>query len=162
MKFKLSITLFIVCGVFNAFAQADSGNDHDHGHHSHHHNEIAIANSVVYLLTEKDIAYGLHIHYTRILIGSLGLGVGYEKIFDDHKHNTIGVIVNYRIKDNLSFAVSPGIAFSKDERKGKLALHLESAYEFQIKNFHLGPSVEYSFDSDEQHLSIGLHLGYGF
>lgn len=162
MKLKLLLTLLIVFGVLNSFAQADSHSDHDHGHHGHHSNEIAIANSVVYLLTEKEYAYGMHLHYTRKLIGDLGLGVGYEKIFDDHSHNTFGLIANYRVKDNLSFAISPGISYSKGERKGKFAMHFESAYEFQIRDFHLGPSIEYSFDSDEQHLSIGLHVGYGF
>jgi hypothetical protein len=67
-------------------------NEHDH-YHDHHKNEIGIANAPVYFLKEKVVAYGLHLHYVRTVKDSkFGIGLGYEHIFDEHRHITLGVV----------------------------------------------------------------------
>ncbi|NQY66533.1 MAG: hypothetical protein HRT72_02255 [Flavobacteriales bacterium] len=60
--------------------------------------------------------------------------MGYERIFDEHLHSTIGIVTSYRPFDGLSINVSPGITF---EGTGDInpALHIETAYEWEIYNF---------------------------
>lgn len=144
------------------FAQATDQHD-DHEHHLHHKNEIGVANSPVYFIKENVFAYGLHIHYTRTLSDSkFGLGVGYERIFDEHKHNTIGLVASYRLNEKISLNVSPGLTFEDGNSGSSFALHLEASYEFEINNFHLGPNLEFAYDPEDFHISLGLHLGFGF
>lgn len=41
-------------------------------------------------------------------------------------------------------------------------MHFEISYEFEFANFHIGPAMELAYDPEDFHLSLGLHLGYGF
>ena len=135
----------------------------DINNHEHHKNEIGVANSLVYFVQEKVFAYGLHIHYVRNIPKSkFGIGLGYERIFDEHKHNTIGFVAAYRPIENLSFNVSPGLSFEDGGEELGFAMHLETSYEFEIKNFHLGPAFEFAYDPRDIHISLGIHIGYGF
>jgi len=82
------------------------------------------------------------------------MGLGYERIFDDHKHQTIGIVGTYRPVNLLSINVSPGLTFeNNDASELRFALHLESSYEFELGNFHLGPVLEFAYDP---HQSYGL------
>lgn len=132
--------------------------------HSHHKNEIGIANSPVFLLKEKEFAYGLHLHYIRNIHHSkFGIGLGYERIFDDHKHNTIGIVGSYNPVDRVFVNISPGISFEDNAHSGvNFAFHLETTYDFEFKNFHLGPALEFAYGKEDYHISIGLHVGFGF
>jgi hypothetical protein len=144
-------------------AQDDHHHDHDIDHHEHHRNEISIANSAVYFLKEKEYAYGLHAHYVRNIHNSaFGFGVSYERVFDEHKHNTIGIVASYRPVNRFALSLSPGIAFEDTGSHASLALHIEATYEFPLGDFHIGPLVEFAMDNEDQHLSFGIHLGYGF
>lgn len=161
------ILLFITMAFSsNSFAQKNAkANEHQHEHplHEHHRNEIGIANSPVYFLKEKSISYGMHIHYVyNIPKSKFGVGLGYERIFDEHKHNTFGIVGTYRPIERLCLNVSPGLTFEADSTKPLFALHLESSYEFEIGNFHIGPAFEFAYDPEDYHLSLGLHVGYGF
>lgn len=163
-----TIFYIILFFAFNSLFAQNNVNDslhNGHGHeHEHHKNEMGIANSPVYLLHEKNFCYGLHIHYIRNINNSkLGLGLGFERIFDEHKHNTFGLVAKYRIIDELSFIVSPGIML-EDENLNKInfALHLETEYEFDIDPFCIGPVVGCAFDSEDIHISIGVHFGVVF
>lgn len=132
-------------------------------HHEHHKNEIAIANSMVLFVQEKELAYGLHLHYIRNISHSkFGIGLAYERIFDEHGHNTIGFVGAFRPIEPLTLSISPGLAFEDKEKEVTAALHFETAYEFEIKNFHIGPSIEFAFDPKDIHISLGVHIGYGF
>ncbi len=158
---NIRILLIILTTVITsyAFAQSDEG-EHSHEHHK---NEIGIANSAVYFVKEKEFAYGLHLHYVRnIPKTKFGLGLGYERIFDEHGHNTIGIVAAYRPIENLNLQLSPGLAFEDNESEVGFALHFETSYEFEINNFHIGPSVEFAYDPEDIHISIGIHIGYGF
>ncbi len=119
----VTATSFLTISLTNRMAQI---------HHEHHKNELGIALAPVYFINEKESSFGLHIHYIHHLDDSeFGLGLGYERIFDEHEHNTIAATVNYRFTDRLSPGVSPGITFEGgDESEGNFALHLESVYEF--------------------------------
>lgn len=132
-----------------------------HSDHHDHRNEIGIANSTVYFIDEKQLSYGLHFHYVYNL-SHFGFGLGFEKIFDEHKHNSIGFLCNYRPIDNLSLNISPGVSFEDKRKELNFALHFEVLYEFFINNIHLGPVLELAYDKDDYHISTGLHIGIGF
>ena len=85
----------LIC-VLTFFLSDIQAQDTDHDlHHHHHKNEIGIANAPVYFVKEKAVSYGLHLHYVHTIANSrFGLGVGYERIFDEHRHNTIGLVAN--------------------------------------------------------------------
>jgi len=133
-------------------------------HSDHHHHEIGIGISPVYFVKEKVLSSGLHVHYQYNLPDTkFGVGAGFERIFDTHKHNTFSLIFSYRPVDQLSFSISPGLASENNEfDKSHLAMHFETAYEFEIHNFHLGPVFEIAADKEDLHISLGLHLGFGF
>jgi len=159
MRNTLLVILLLNLFTSNLDAQTD---DHSNNH-DHHKYEIGAANSAVYFIKEKEFAYGLHLHLIRnILHSKFGFGLGYERVFDEHKHNTIGLVASYRPIDRLSLNVSPGVAFEDNSSTAKFALHLETAYEFEIKSFHIGPAFEFAYDQEDYHVSLGLHIGYGF
>lgn len=162
----LAFVLLLLC--FGIYAQQnDDDHDHDHfapghSHGDHHKIEIGIANSPVYFFKEKELAYGLHLHVIRAISKTkFGIGIGYERIFDEHKHTTIGIVGSYRVFDELSINFSPGITFEGDSEK-LFAAHFEATYEFELGNIHLGPVFEIAYDPEDIHLSLGLHIGYGF
>lgn len=143
--------------------QSTNHGHEDADHHSHHKNEIGIANAPVYFVKEKILSYGLHAHYIRTIANSkFGIGAGYERIFDEHKHNTIGLVFSYRPAKHFSFYVSPGLAFEDESDHTNFAFHLESSYEFEVNDFHIGPVLEFAYDVEDYHISLGLHIGYGF
>lgn len=158
---------FNVCDITYAQNQnrRDLKLDNEHKHsHAIHKNEIGVANSPVYLINEKVFSYGLHFHYIRnIKKSAFGLGLGYERIFDEHNHNTFGLVIRYIPVDKLSLIVAPGILYEdRHFNKPEFAIHLESVYEFEIKNIGIGPVVEFAYATDDLHISLGLHLGFVF
>lgn len=162
MKIKYTILfLFLLPFVINA-QEVDV--EEEDSHHEHHRNEIGIGNAPVYFVKEKVLSYGLHLHYMYNLPHTkFGLGVGYEKIFDEHKHNTVALIFNYRPVDKLNFSISPGLASENNEfDKSILAIHFETSYEFEIHDFHVGPVFEFAASKEDLHISLGLHFGIGF
>ena len=159
--------MYFFCQVFEKFSNninAQSNNNDSLLTDKNHKNEIGIANSPVFLISEKNFCYGLHIHYIRNINNSkFGLGLGFERIFDEHKHNTFGLVATYAIIDKLTLNVSPGIMLEDENmKKANFAIHLETAYEFEIKNICIGPVFETAFDSEDIHVSLGLHLGIDF
>lgn len=129
-----------------------------------HNNELGIANALIYIIKEKEFAYGLHTHYIRSFRDSrFGIGLGYERIFDEHKHNTIGVILIYTPIEHLDISLSPGITFNEiNESDLHFGLHLETLYEFEIGVFHIGPVAEFAYSVEDYHVSLGVHFGFGF
>ena len=147
--------LIIMQGI--SIAQSENESEHSHKY------EIGIANGLVYFLNEKEFSYGLHMHVVRVIGKSnFAMGVGYERIFDEHGHNTVSAVVSYLPVERLALIVAPGIAFT-NSNSGliEFSTHLEMTYEFEIKNFHVGPLVEWAIEPDEMHFTIGLHVGFG-
>jgi len=169
MTFRILLSILLLCftGQLNAQDnQPDTANHKDHKSHKHDHhkNEIGIANAPVFFVKEKTFSYGLHLHYIRnIKETKFGFGAGFERIFDEHGHNTFGLVACYRPVDKLSLILSPGITLEDmNPTEPNFALHVETAYEFEINNIHLGPVFEFAYDPEDFHISFGLHIGYGF
>jgi len=159
-KIEFKTLLVILFGIFttNIYSQDE------HHNHDHHKYELGVANSFVYFAKEKEIAYGLHVHLVRSIEHSkFGFGIAYERIFDEHKHNTIGLVGSYNPFGGLHISLSPGATFEGHEpSEMKFAFHAETSYDFNLGNFHLGPMFEFAFDPEDYHISLGLHIGYGF
>jgi hypothetical protein len=135
----------------------------EHEDHHHHGPEIGLSNSLVYLINEKEFAYGLHVHFIHpISHTNFGVGLGYEKIFDEHGHDTFVLDFSYRPIHPLNLILSPGLAFEDNFSEMAFALHLETSYEFEIKRFHIGPALEFAVQPGDMHFSLGLHFGYEF
>lgn len=158
-KISLKSLLVIVFGIITAPIYAQELN-----HEDHHKYELGIANSLVYIPNDKESAYGLHIHLVRNIEHSkLGVGIAYERIFDEHGHNTIGLVGSYNLFDSLHISFTPGVTFEDNLPSDlKFAFHAETSYDFKLGNIHLGPLVEFAFDPEDYHFSLGLHIGYGF
>lgn len=161
--FVLFAFLLCITPTLNAQSDHETHPDEVHGHDKHK-NEIGLAIAPVYFLAEETLSPGLHMHYIRKISDSeFGIGVGYERIFDDHGHNTVGLLLSYRPADRLALTLSPGITIEdEDPGHASFALHIESTYEFALGDFHVGPLVELAYDPEDIHLSIGLHIGIGF
>ncbi len=126
--------------------------------------ELGISNAPVYFIGEKEFAYGLHFHLTRAITNTrFGFGLGYEHIFAEHRHTTIGIVASYSPVDRLTVNLAPGVTFEGDHKDElNFAAHLEASYEFEIGNFHFGPAAEIAYDPEDIHLSLGIHVGIGF
>ena len=159
------ILLVILFGILtgNIYSQEEH---HDNDHHKHHHHkyDLGVGNSLVYFPNEKETAYGLHLHLVRNIAHSkFGFGIAYERIFDQHKHNTIGLLASYNPVGGLHIDLSPGVTFEDHEPSElRFAFHAETAYNFDLGNFHLGPMLGFAFDPEDYHIGLGLHVGYGF
>jgi len=164
MTFRILLSVLLLFYSVQLKAQDSHSNIDKENDHHHHKNEIGIANAPVYFVKEKIFSYGLHLHYIRhIRESKFGIGAGFERIFDEHGHNTFGVVASYTPVDKLSLILSPGITIEDEHPdEPKFAFHVETAYEFEIKNFHLGPVFEFAYDPEDFHLSLGLHIGFGF
>ncbi len=131
---------------------------------SHEHSKkIGVSISPAHFINEKVWTFAMHIHYTRIIPKTkFGIGASFERIVLDPKHSTFGLVLAYYPIEKLSFVVSPGMTFEDANPGALFALHLETAYEFEIGDFHIGPAFEFAYDPNDYHLSLGLHVGYAF
>lgn len=158
---KLTIGLWAV--FFALGIQAQESHEHDHDHEHKHVHELGFSVAPTWFANESGTHTAVHLHYVyNFRHTKFGVGMGYERIFDDHKHNFVGIELVYRPVHALSLDLSPGIAFEgdhKDERD--FALHFEVVYEFEFGAFHLGPMVELAYHPEDWHYSIGVHVGIG-
>lgn len=153
---KLIIFLFLSPALF-------AQEEHSDHNHKHHKNDFGIANSPVYFIGENSFSYALHMHYIRALKDPrIGIGLGYEQVFDIHKHKTIGVVFNYRPSESLNLNLSPGATFESFDESPLFAVHIEGSYDFDLGIFHIGPVLEFAYDAEDYHVSLGLHIGLGF
>lgn len=160
-KIGLLFLLFILPGQYGVFAQHHKHSDHLHAHPE---NEIGLGNYLSYLAGEQEFAYGLHLHYLRSLDDTrFGAGIGFEKLFDEHGHQSLTIIGTYRITSPLIFSLAPGILFPNPENPAaRFVLHMEATYEIEVGSFHIGPSLEFATTFDEYHMGLGLHVALTF
>ena len=166
------IVLFIGSALFllqgTCIAQHDHEHEHGHddegheGHHEHvHHFEIGVANGLVYLKNEQEFVYGLHLHAVRAIGEThFALGVGYERLFDEHGHNTASGVISYLPIGGLVLTAAPGVAFTS-AGETEFSTHFEVTYEFMLNKFHIGPMLEWALEPDDMHFTLGLHIGFG-
>ena len=106
----------------------------------------------------------MHAHYLKG-VGNhspYAIGISIETIFDKHKHNSVGLVGLYRFQSGFSIAYVPGLLFVEHENEIHFAQHLELCYEFELKQFHLGPQFDIGIEEDGFHYSFGIHLGIDF
>ncbi len=156
-------TTFIISVIFLfSFASLAQNQEYNHAHEDEHHHghEIGASITPVYFANEAELSISTHLHYVyNFEHTKLGLGVGYERVFDEHKHNFIGVELNYRPVHRLTFSLSPGVVFEGDEKD--FALHFETVYEFEFGAFHIGPVLELAWHPEDYHIGLGIHIGLG-
>lgn len=155
MKF-LQFSFFLLLATV---VQAQEDVEHDH----HHKHEFGTSFSAVYFTGEQEWSGAAHLHYVyNFPHTKFGVGVGCERVFDEHKHNFIGVEVNYRPVHRLTLNLSPGVAFEGEHKDEKdFALHFETVYEFEFGAFHIGPVLELAYHPEDFHVSLGVHIGLG-
>jgi len=163
--FLLSLILLFTIPVL-----AQEHDDHHHDEHSHHQihehkhvHEIGVSVAPIYFIRAEELSIATHIHYVyNFPQTKFGIGLGYERVFDEHKHNFVGVELNYRPVHRLTLNLSPGVAFEGDHTDHKeFALHFETVYEFEFGVFHLGPMLEMAYHPEDVHISLGIHIGLG-
>jgi hypothetical protein len=161
---KLLLAVFLVITVSNVQAGPHPSEMRDSLEQHHHHgNEIAISTLPVYFVKEKMVAFGLHSHYTRRIADSdYGLGVCAERTFGSHGHYTAGIMGTWMPGERLNLSISPSLSFENFHSKADFGMHFDVSYEYDIGRFHVGPDFEAAYDPEDVHLSLGLHVGYGF
>ncbi|NQV52074.1 MAG: hypothetical protein HQ500_02775 [Flavobacteriales bacterium] len=162
MKKALLIGLILL--PFIACAQVDEHEHEIHDEHEHnHHYHVGIAMGPVYVIGENEFAPGLHLHMVRLIDlskGELGLGVGLEGIFDEHRHYAASFNISYLPIHNLTFTVAPGVQYG--ENNYAFTTHFECSYEFIFDRIHIGPVIEYAWATTDAHFMAGVHIGFGF
>jgi hypothetical protein len=160
--------LFIVLSSLSFFylsAQEEDHHDHEtnHEHEHHHSHEIGFSVAPVYFIEEGNLSLSTHLHYTYYIPETkFGIGLGYEHVFDEHKHNFVGAELSYRIIHPLSISLSPGVLYEGEHPDEKqFALHIETAYEFEVGAIHIGPAFEVAWHPEDIHVSLGVHFGLG-
>ncbi len=163
MRILFLLVLLTIITPSKIFGQAAKDTVENVDAHQHSKNEIGISISPAYFINEKVWTFAMHIHYTRIIPRTrFGIGASFERIVLDPKHSTFGIVFAYYPIEKLSFSLSPGMTFEDANPAALFALHLETAYEFEIGDLHIGPAFEFAYDPNDHHLSLGIHIGYGF
>ncbi|MBL4578624.1 MAG: hypothetical protein JKX74_09135 [Flavobacteriales bacterium] len=149
--------------AFTVNGQTQDTEDNDH---HDHRNEISLATGIVPLVAEDELTAGFHFHYIRG-IGStnrFGIGIALETIIDEHKHYTASVVFQYRIYKGLILGYAPGLLMRKEDSENifQLAHHIETAYEFELGEFHIGPMAELGVEVIGVHYMFGIHVGMDF
>jgi hypothetical protein len=162
---KTIFSLILLAFTIVIYAQESHSEHKGHNHENEHpKNELGISLSPVYFIKGEELSVTTHLHYVYNFQNTkFGIGLGYERIFDEHKHNFLGFELNYRPIHQLILNISPGVAFEGDQfHEKEFALHFESVYEFEFKSFHIGPVFELAYHPEDFHISLGIHLGLGF
>lgn len=159
MRKILIAFVFVMLVVWNGKSQEHHNHDHEHNHV----HEIGISMAPVYFFGEEELSFATHLHYVyNFPHTKFGVGIGYERIFDEHKHNFVGLELNYRPVHQLTLNISPGVAFEGEHPDEKeFAMHFETVYEFEFGRFHIGPVFELAYHPEDVHVSLGIHLGLG-
>ncbi len=150
--------------LFSASAQ----HHHNHAHHMHADDNkyhIGFGVAATHIIKEGGLAPGVHLHFIRQFghHNRWGLGLGYEAILDGHLHNGINLLANYHPLKQLSIVAGPGIIFSEHDGKHEIlpGFHTEVIYEFSLGKLHIGPMAGFGIDSEDAHISVGVHVGIG-
>lgn len=166
----LSLTLFAVSFSLNLVAQHSNKKSISHASHNHefdpHKYHIGIGLGGAHIFSENVQAPAFHLHFLRQLghQNQWGLGIGYEAIADEHWHNGLNLLLNYRPLRFLSLLAGPGLVIGKHDGKTEVlpAFHTEAVFEFNAGGLHIGPMIGYGLDKEDSHITVGVHVGFGF
>ena len=138
--------------------------EHDHHDEHGHHEELSIAFGITPKHENENNKLGVHIHYIKGLgnHSPYAFGLSLETVFDIHKHNSVGLVGLYRFESGYSIAYVPGLLFADEENAMQFTQHLEFCYEFEYKQYHIGPQFDIGIEGKESHYSVGIHLGIDF
>ena len=157
MNFKILLNLLIISTIFS---------ESEHIHKHSHNNEVGIAFGIVPSQDGGNNNLGFHLHYIKGFgkHNKFGIGISSETIFDEHKHNSISLMGTYHFNRGYTIAYAPGILFSDHDGESEIEFtqHFEFYYEFEIRQFHIGPQFDIGFEDGVIHYMLGLHLGINF
>ena len=165
MKLNLLILLLPVVPLFFVVPTYSQDNHELEHEHSDAFNEIGAAIGPVYDISEDNFGVGTHLHYTRMMKGkckNIGVGGGLEALFAEHNHYNLSAMVVYRPVHPLWFSLGPGITYFAHENEYSFSVHIETGYEFEVGPIHVGPMIEYAYAGGDQHVMIGIHVGFPF
>ena len=93
-------------------------------------------------------------------------GCGQSSLPDQWRVETIAEMVSDSITFESGFTIAyvPGLLFVEhgNDTETQFAQHIELCYEFELKQFHLGPQFDIGIEKDGFHYSFGIHLGVDF
>jgi hypothetical protein len=156
----LAFACILQLGQFPGFCQEKPGTHEEHARH------LGFLIGSVYNIHEDKWMLGIGAEYEYVLPywnRLLGIGVGAEMVFDEHKHYVISLLLPVHPIDKLTLFVSPGVMFIEREEPGtRFAVHLGAEYEFDLEKYFLAPEFEVAFAGDDIHVMLGIHIGFGF
>lgn len=128
-----------------------------------HNKEISISNLSVYSVLHESMHYGFLIQYVQVIKHTkLGLGFGYERIYDELQHYSFGPVLSYKPFSKFNISVFPTIELNTYNTQRRFSLHIESSYDLRIRDVLIGPVLEFASNPEETHISLGAHLGFSF
>ena len=166
IRFSAFLVLLMMFSV-GLYGQHDhSGHNHGHGQgddpHKYH---IGLGVAGTRIISEDAFAPALHVHFLRQLgqHNQWGIGLGYEAIADEHWHNGINLLGNYRPAKFLSILAGPGLVIGEHDGSTEIgpAFHTEAVFEFNLGGLHVGPMIGFGYDREDRHISAGIHVGIG-
>lgn len=122
--------------------------------------EIGLSTGLIYLIEEGKTTSGFHAHFTRAITKKkkVIVGLAYEYVFDEHQHHSFGILLGYSPVQDLIVSVAPG--FRTLNETLQFTTHFEVTYGFDItKKIHLGPLIEYAYGKNDNHITLGIHIG---
>jgi len=166
-NYLIGFAVFISFSVCIEAVQASEHIDHNSLHIAEESGfELGISVGYAYLKEEKDQGTVLHAHLMKRLSGDgiqkyFSLGFGVETIFSNEQHYGAMLTLAAHPSDNIIFSLSPGVEWEEHEgeTKSSYATHIEAAYVFEISHYHIGPVIGYSKTQDDEHYTIGVHIG---
>ncbi len=144
-KDVLKIISFALIPISHAYA----------GVESHKSIELGISLGASYLKSENSTPPSLHLHLTKNINETFGIGTAFEHIFDTHGHSTLSLVLSFSLGDTLTISYMPGVLLNPS----KFVNHFEIVKPFSVKNLHIGPSFEIGI-GEEVHYTVGVHIGF--
>ncbi len=172
MRYSKILAIAIVCMFRTAILPAQEHHDHEH-----QRNEIGFSGGAIYTFDHKTWGGGVHLHYFRTLgvHSKWSLGGGFEQVWIEGNHFTLGAGVKYQVIDRLSIGILPGVTFFKHDEHdstdehddsgyhSRFSAHLEVVYDlFHWEKLHMGPTIDYSWAKNDSHIMVGIHAAFCF
>ena len=161
----LKAIFIVLISSLSLFAQQHDHSGHDHGDSNY---ELGISLGVSRLVDENENNPSAHLHLLRKLgsekiFDKISLGFGFEYIFSKHVHYSILGTISINPYSSFKLDISPGVLVTEHEKEmeQQFVTHIELTYEFNFHGIGIGPVIGYGFAKEDNHVTVGLHLGFG-